>query len=155
MLIEFNFGPHAGQSEHIPDTAVAALLVKAGVLKLVEETPQPKTLHPANAVNTQIENHPQPLWTVRENAYGTPVISLKTGQGTELVYMGKPEDAQAHFQPKRTPTFSRFAGAANALEKETVSGYEVPQDILAAYTRLYNRPDPEALAEQRRNAGQR
>jgi hypothetical protein len=133
MLIEFNFGPHAGQSEHIPDTAVATLLVKAGVLKLVEETPQPKTLHPANAVNAQLSNvQTEHTWTAGLSAYGTPTIYfLSANRRTELSYDGPPPGAVENF--KR-------------------SGFDLPAETLRDYTTLYNRHDPEAQAERQRNA---
>jgi hypothetical protein len=136
MLIEFNFGPHAGQSEHIPDTAVAALLVKAGVLKLIQET-APNSGHPANAASAKFLSSPEAAatWGAGLSPIGDPVITLKAHGGrTELFFTGKPEWATGHF---------------------IHAGFDLPKDILDNYTALYNRPDPEALAEARRNAGQR
>ena len=39
MKIEFNFGPHAGQTDHIPQNTLTDLLVKAGVLTALEVQP--------------------------------------------------------------------------------------------------------------------
>jgi hypothetical protein len=135
MLIEFNFGPHAGQSEHIPDTAVATLLVKAGVLKLVEETPQPKTLHPANAVNAQLSNvKTEHTWTAGTSAYGAPTIFFTSAnQRTELSYSGPP---------------------AGAVENFKRSGFDLPENVRRDYQSLYARHDPEAQAERQRLAQQ-
>jgi hypothetical protein len=133
MKIEYSFGPHAGETDHIPDNALAALLVKSGVLKVVEDFPSTRPLHPSNANNAAKSFHTEPKFFAGESKFGAPIIYLNIGS-TQYMYGGAPEQAAAHFKQM---------------------GFDLPQDEARHYGQLYavwkNKEAQAELDQNRRN----
>ena len=129
MKCSYNFGPNAGQTFHAPRDQFIDILIKAGVLTLVEaDKPGP---HVANAESAAREWHTAPVWAVIKTPTGAYAIQCKF-LSTVAVYDGEPEGA-ARFQ---------------------VGPHVCPLDIADQYFRLKTLPvkNPEWLADQQNNA---
>jgi hypothetical protein len=129
MKIEYSFGPNAGQIDHIPQNQVTDLLVKSGVIKLLEE-PAPKTVHVSNAVNTKIHNAAQPEWGVGRDVNGFALITLKAGR-SEFSYNGAAENVAFHFRK---------------------AGFTCPAEIIERFVVLQRQPIAVAPSDEDRNA---
>jgi hypothetical protein len=129
MKIEYSFGPHAGEVDHIPQNPLTDLLVKSGVLKLIQET-APKTIPVCNAVNTKIPNYATPQWEVCRDVNGFALITLKAGR-SEFSYNGSAEGVAFHFRK---------------------AGFTCPTDIIERFVVLQRQPLAVAPSEAERNA---
>lgn len=99
------------------DSQIGALLIAAlpSVFERVD-APAPTPIA-ANAASAKNPNYTTPQWGAGLSETGYPTITLQTGR-TELFYNGPPEEATQHF--KR-------------------SGFEVPAEIVRAYSAVYRR----------------
>jgi hypothetical protein len=129
MKIEYSFGPHAGEVDHIPQNPLTDLLVKSGVLKLIQET-APKNNHPANAASAIIPNYPQPQWGVGRDVNGFALITLKAGRA-EFNYNGSADGVAFHFRK---------------------AGFTCPGEIIERFVVLQRQPIAVAPSDEDRNA---
>lgn len=124
MKCSFVFGPNAGQTFHAPRDQFIDILIRAGVIELIEaDKPRPPVA--ANAESASIANHTLPVWSVIQTRLsGDYAIQCDFLRGT--YYFNGPVDAAKSFK---------------------VGPHTVPTEIWEQYFRLKNQPSEEVQRE--------
>jgi hypothetical protein len=89
MKIKFLSGPRKGQIEHAPRSQEVKLLVDAGLIEIVDDTPEPRIPDKDDVIPPK----PSRGWKAGTFLYGDerkPAIIFHDGQGGKLVFDGPP-----------------------------------------------------------------
>jgi hypothetical protein len=115
MKVQYVFGPNAGQQFHAPRDQFIDILIKSGVLELIEDTPVRRG-HMDNAASQAIVTQPVPVWGIfKAPLSGQPAIQCDYMRSVQY-YTGKPENAHTFVVGKASPPAEVIQAYAAACE---------------------------------------